>query len=75
MTNARAIWEELELPALTVRPPWHGYSMGDWTETWERFAENAVAGRWEENGVHSFARRRGGDIKPETPVSEIEGND
>ena len=75
MTNARAIWEELELPALTVRSPWHGYSMGDWTETWERFAENAVAGRWEENGVHSFARRRGGDIKPETPVSEIEGND
>jgi 4-hydroxy-3-polyprenylbenzoate decarboxylase len=74
MTNARAIWEELGLPALNVRPPWHGYSLGDWTDAWERFANNAVAGRWDVNGRETFARRRGG-MKPETPVREIEDDD
>jgi 4-hydroxy-3-polyprenylbenzoate decarboxylase len=74
MERARAIWEELDLPALTVRAPWHGYSLGDWSDAWERFAENAVAGRWVENGSATYARRRGG-MQPETPVRDIEAND
>ena len=72
MEQARAIWKELDLPALTVRPPWHGYSLGDWNEAWEAFARNAVAGAWDKNGENTFARRRGG-ITPETPVRTIEG--
>ena len=32
MERAQAIWKELGLPPLTVRPPWHGYSLGDWSE-------------------------------------------
>lgn len=72
MEQARAIWNELGLPALTVRPPWHGYSLGDWNEAWEAFARNAVAGAWARNGENTFARRRGG-IKPETPVRTVEG--
>ncbi|HVB56174.1 MAG TPA: UbiD family decarboxylase [Candidatus Acidoferrales bacterium] len=72
MERARAIWQELGLPALRVRPPWHGYSLGDWTETWEQFARDAVSGEWEKNGVNTLARRRGG-LTPETPVRSIEG--
>lgn len=72
MENARHIWKELGLPALTIRPPWHGYSLGDWNDVWDAFARNAVGGEWDKNGENTFARRRGG-IKPETPVRSIEG--
>jgi UbiD family decarboxylase len=71
MERARAIWQELGLPALTPQPPWHGYSLGDWSTVWDRYAERAVAGKWEESGVETFARRRGG-LTPETPVREVE---
>ena len=70
MENARAIWEELELPALSPQSPWHGYAMGEWTDAWEAFARNAVAGRWGENGAATWLRRRSG-IEPETPVSKV----
>jgi 4-hydroxy-3-polyprenylbenzoate decarboxylase len=71
MEGARKIWEELGLPALTIRPPWHGYALGDWTETWETFAQRAVAGDWEKNGEETAARTRGG-VEPETPVWLVE---
>jgi UbiD family decarboxylase len=71
MVNAKQIWEELKLPPLTPQPPWHGYSLGDWSELWSRFADAAVAGDWRANGEQTFARRRGG-MKPETPVRDIE---
>ena len=74
MERAREIWEELELPALEVRAPWHGYSLGDWDDAWERFAQRAVEGRWDETGEETYARRRGG-MKPETPARDIEGDD
>jgi UbiD family decarboxylase len=72
MERARALWKELGLPALTMRSPWHGYSLGDWNENWELFARNAVAGEWEKNGLNTVARRRGG-LTPETPVRKVEG--
>jgi UbiD family decarboxylase len=71
MERARTIWQELGLPALSVRPPWHGYSLGDWSDVWERFARDAVAGDWEKGGLNTFPRRRGG-LTPETPVRKIE---
>jgi UbiD family decarboxylase len=72
MERAHAIWNELGLPPLTVRPPWHGYSLGDWSDAWDAFARNAVAGAWGKNGENTFARRRAG-INPETPVRTVEG--
>lgn len=72
MERAHAIWKELALPQLTLRPPWHGYSLGDWSEAWDVFAGNAVAGQWDKNGENTFGRRRG-DVTPETPVRTIEG--
>ena len=72
MERARAMWEELGLPALKPQPPWHGYSLGEWDPAWNRYAERAVQGRWGESGVETFARRRSG-LTPETPVREVEG--
>jgi UbiD family decarboxylase len=74
MERAQTIWKELGLPALRIRPPWHGYSLGDWNATWDLFARNAVTGEWEKNGTNTMTRRRGG-LTPETPVRNIEGNE
>jgi 4-hydroxy-3-polyprenylbenzoate decarboxylase len=71
MERARQIWEELGFPALAPKQPWHGYSLGDWAEQWDVYAERAVAGEWEQTGRETFARRRGG-LTPETPVREVE---
>jgi UbiD family decarboxylase len=70
MERARAIWDELGLPALTPRQPWHGYSLGDWDAVWDTYAERAVHGQWEETGKETFAQRRGG-LTPETPVKSV----
>jgi UbiD family decarboxylase len=71
MERARAIWEELKLPPITARQPWHGYSLGDWDAVWDTFAERAVAGQWEQTGRESLARRRAG-LTPETPVKSLD---
>jgi 4-hydroxy-3-polyprenylbenzoate decarboxylase len=75
MERATAIWHRLGnrygLPRLNMRPPWHGYQLGDWNDKWEEFARKCVAGDWEQNGVDTFARRQPG-ITPETPVRDVE---
>jgi UbiD family decarboxylase len=72
MEHARTIWEELGLPALTAQSPWHGYALGDWTETWETFARRAAMGEWETTGRETLARQRTG-VMPETPTREGAG--
>src|SRR5262245_50855294 len=69
MDRARAIWDELNLPRLSPQPPWHGYTLGDWTETWETYATRAVKGQWEQSGKETFGSRKGG-LTPETPVRD-----
>ena len=69
MERARAIWEELGLPQLAVQSPWHGYTLGDWTETWETYARRAAAGDWETTGRETLARQRTG-LSPEAPTRE-----
>ncbi|HEY0336512.1 MAG TPA: UbiD family decarboxylase, partial [Burkholderiales bacterium] len=71
MEQARAIWSELNLPALAPRSPWHGYTLGDWTDVWETFARRATAGEWQQNGIETLARTRSG-LNPETPVGKVE---
>jgi len=71
MEDARRLWEELGLPRLSVRAPWHGYELGDWSEQWQAFADAATRGEWRANGENTYARRRGG-LKPETPVRNVE---
>jgi 4-hydroxy-3-polyprenylbenzoate decarboxylase len=72
MERALTIWKELGLPAITPRAPWHGYSLGDWDAVWDTYASRAVAGKWEESGKETFAKRRGG-LTPETPVKSVKG--
>jgi 4-hydroxy-3-polyprenylbenzoate decarboxylase len=73
MEHARDLWQRLGLHPLTVTSPWHGYHLGDWTETWETFAGRAVAGEWELSGVDTLARQRRG-VMPETSVRAVEEN-
>jgi 4-hydroxy-3-polyprenylbenzoate decarboxylase len=69
MERARTIWEELGLPALTAQSPWHGYTLGDWTDVWETVARRAAAGDWETTGRETLVRQRTG-VMPETPTRE-----
>ena len=71
MEHARTIWNELGLPAISLQSPWHGYSLGDWDERYDVYAQRAVEGRWAESGEETIKRRRGGLI-PGTPVRNVE---
>lgn len=51
MEHAKKIWEdELHLPALKPRAPWHGYELGYWPERWARAAQRAVDGQYLDTG-------------------------
>ncbi|HWO40195.1 MAG TPA: UbiD family decarboxylase [Candidatus Eisenbacteria bacterium] len=54
MERARVIWEELGLPKLEPREPWHGYLMGLWPEELAEEAELAARSEhekvWEKLG-------------------------
>jgi 4-hydroxy-3-polyprenylbenzoate decarboxylase len=67
MQHARALWEELDLGPLNVQSPWHGVTLGEWTDDWEKFARRAAAGDWEINGRETLARQESGR-HPESPV-------
>ncbi|HEY4263835.1 MAG TPA: UbiD family decarboxylase [Micropepsaceae bacterium] len=73
MEHARGLWDELGLPPLSVTAPWHGYTLGDWDDTWDVFAARATRGDWEQSGKETLARARKG-LKPETPVKTVEKN-
>jgi hypothetical protein len=71
MERARQIWDELGLPPVKTPSPWHGYTLGEWGDDWARFAERAVAGEWEANGLETLRRQRPG-LEAETPVRKVE---
>ena len=50
MERAKALWEQLGLPALKPESPWFGYSLGDWSDEWDRCAAHAARGDWLANG-------------------------
>ncbi len=50
MENARAIWEELGLPALTPHAPWFGYQLGYWPDSWDKATKLTSQGRYLESG-------------------------
>jgi 4-hydroxy-3-polyprenylbenzoate decarboxylase len=56
MERAKVIWEELGLPKLSPRPPWHGYSLGYWPEEASIQADNAIAGNYALNAEYSSAK-------------------
>jgi 4-hydroxy-3-polyprenylbenzoate decarboxylase len=70
MEGARALWERLGLPPLKPEAPWHGYSLGDWTDEWDAAAQRAVAGDYLENGRRSAQLRRKG-VSPNTSIRDV----
>ncbi len=71
MERAQALWTELKLPPIKLKAPWHGYSLGKWTEDWDLFAARAARSEWEKNGEATKARQRRG-LRPETMVWRVE---
>jgi 4-hydroxy-3-polyprenylbenzoate decarboxylase len=59
MENAKAIWEELGLPALRPEWPWFGVSMGDWDERNEAMAQRAVKSEYFVTGEEQTSQRVG----------------
>ncbi len=58
MEQAKAIWEELGLPALKPQAPWFGYSLGQWPEEFKVEAERAVRSEYWTTGDIIKQRRR-----------------
>jgi 4-hydroxy-3-polyprenylbenzoate decarboxylase len=58
MDRALEIWRDLQLPSLTLKDPWWGYSLGHWTDEEEQEAQLAVQGRHYETGEKQKATRR-----------------
>jgi len=51
MAHAKHVWEdELHLPELTPRQPWHGYQLGYWPDRWAHAAQRAVDGEYLDTG-------------------------
>ena len=70
MEAAKELWERLDLPALRPEAPWHGYSLGQWSDDWDAAAERAADGRYLENGRISYQKRRS-DVAPNTPLNGV----
>ncbi|HEY7238022.1 MAG TPA: UbiD family decarboxylase [Burkholderiales bacterium] len=70
MERARAIWEELGLPALKPQTPWFGTSLGEWSDELEQAAQLAVAGDYFKTGEALVARRRS-DLPMNTEVRDL----
>jgi 4-hydroxy-3-polyprenylbenzoate decarboxylase len=58
MERAKALWEELGLPTLAPRVPWHGYDLGNWTERDREEAAWAVEGEYYRAGERAKQDRR-----------------
>jgi 4-hydroxy-3-polyprenylbenzoate decarboxylase len=71
MEGAKVLWERLGLPGLRPQPPWHGYSLGDWSEAWDEAAGRAAASDYLENGRRTHQRQQTG-LVPETSVRAVE---
>jgi 4-hydroxy-3-polyprenylbenzoate decarboxylase len=72
MENAKVLWEKLGLPPLKPEMPWFGYSLGDWSEEWDKNALQAARGEWMDRS-ESYRQRRRRGVMPNTPVRTIEG--
>lgn len=61
MEKAKEIWEELGLPKLTPRVPWHGYELGNWSDRDRQEADWAVKGEHHRTGDRAKQQRKRAD--------------
>jgi 4-hydroxy-3-polyprenylbenzoate decarboxylase len=71
MEKAKAIWEELNLPALKPEMPWYGYSLGQWPEEFQIEADRAVKSEYWTTGEIIKQKRRN-DKRLNDPYLELE---
>ena len=71
MENARGIWDELGLPPLKPETPWHGYSLGEWSDEFDRAARLATESDYFETG-RIIAQRRRKDVEMNTEVRRVD---
>ncbi len=71
MENAREIWDELGLPPLKPETPWHGYSLGEWSDEFDRAARLATESDYFETG-RIIAQRRRKDVEMNTEVRRVD---
>jgi UbiD family decarboxylase len=72
MEGAKELWERLGFPLLRPESPWHGYSLGDWSDEWDEMAKRAAEGNYMENGRRSAQYRRK-DVTPNTSIRDVPG--
>jgi 4-hydroxy-3-polyprenylbenzoate decarboxylase len=72
MEGAKLLWERLGFPPLRPENPWHGYSLGDWSDEWDEMAKRAAEGNYMENGRRSAQYRRK-DVTPNTSIRDVPG--
>ncbi|HXF34652.1 MAG TPA: UbiD family decarboxylase [Candidatus Acidoferrales bacterium] len=58
MERSLEIWRELGLPAVSPQAPWHGYSLGEWSDDLDLEAALATEGRWLETGVKMAGQQK-----------------
>jgi 4-hydroxy-3-polyprenylbenzoate decarboxylase len=71
MEKAKAIWEEMGLPALKPELPWHGYSLGQWPDEFQAEADRAVKSEYWTTGDVNRQHRRG-DKRMNDPFLDLE---
>ena len=71
MENAHRLWERLGLPSLKPESPWHGYTLGDWSDNWDQAAKRAAEGHYLKNGKITKQRITTNSL-PETPIRSDE---
>jgi UbiD family decarboxylase len=58
MERALELWNDAGMPPVTPQIPWHGYSLGDWSDEHDETARLATTGRWMETGERATRSRR-----------------
>ena len=66
MEHAIQMWEKLQFPALSLKAPWFGRSLGGWSKEEEAEAELAVKGEHFQTGERQAKER-----VPYSKMSEI----
>lgn len=70
MEAAKKIWEELGLPTLKPQAPWYGYSLGEWSEDFDKMAQRAVKGDYFKTG-EEIAKQRRNDVTINSEVRTV----